>query len=238
MLDIFALLHAKPPPNTKHGEKNRIFHAWRAIVTSGIWRQALIGPCLSGTFIVWQRGDPRKTLQSWGYLLLPAPVLSSPCQTTKLNSRGGMFEQPLVLPLQLFQKGQSCLRLWRGCFSTVCACVWVSVTICEFVLQDLHPRIAGSSKSESAQQCVLRFTTEPLAVKLCVLQVFSEGMEKEILPSVLHTDIKRSPVIYLENISSDHPPSLLCLRTYRCWEQPLVVSKLQEGNLEWILSGQ
>ena len=89
------------------------------------------------------------------------------------------------------------------------------------------------------------FTTEPLAVKLCVLQVFSEGMEKEILPAALHTDFKSSLVIYLENISLDHPPSHGCPRTYRhrvctqCWGGLRSIwsrFKVASGDSLWIIA--
>lgn len=43
----------------------------------------------------FDRGDQRETLESWGYLLSPT-LLSSLCQTARLNSGGGLFEQPLA----------------------------------------------------------------------------------------------------------------------------------------------
>lgn len=73
-----------------------------------------------------------------------------------------------------------------------------------------------------------------------MLQVFSEGMGKEILPTALHTDFKSSLVIYQENISLDHPQSLHCLRTYRCrvcTQSQARMLKQQESNLGRILSG-
>lgn len=125
VLNITAFCYPNPPPSNREKHDSFFFQTWRATVTSSVWGWALIGPCLCVTFIVWQREDLRETLQSWGYLLLPATVLSPPCRIIELNSRGGTYE---LSTWETTKNGKSCLMLRReGCSNTGSARVAFSV---------------------------------------------------------------------------------------------------------------